>query len=41
MDIAGVFFIRAEEQEMLARKLVNMPDRMLAIIKTSNYRMVE
>jgi hypothetical protein len=26
---------------MLARKLVNMPDGMLAIIKTFNYRMVE
>jgi hypothetical protein len=40
-DIAGALFIRAEEQEMLARKQVNMPDGMLANIKTFNYRMVE
>jgi hypothetical protein len=39
--IAGAFFIRSEEQEMVARKLVNMPDGMLAIIKTFPYRMVE
>ena len=33
-DIVCDFFIRTEEQGMLARKRVNMPDGMLAISRT-------
>ena len=41
MDIVGAIFIRIEDRGRLVRKLVNMPDGMLSISRTTNYHIVE